>query len=394
MNPFSHVHDWARAARWGRPRLDRLSMLTGPRVPTIVERVPAVAATARTLSSRVSVVIPCYNYGHFLPDAVASVLNQTGAEVEVIVVDDASTDDTAAVATRLSAADPRVRLISNATNLGHDRTFNRGVEAASGEFIVRLDADDQLTPGALSRAVDLFQAHPSVGLVYGYPRHFETENPPEPRVGDISWTVWPGQEWILHRCRRGVNCITTSEAVVRASVLAKVGPMNTRLRFAQDLEMWLRVAAVSDVGRINDADQALHRDHPRSMSVTDAAGPMIDLEERRLAFEEFLAVMADELDAPARLGRTAARSLAREALAHATYLYDRGRFDPVVVGSLKEYAKDTYPQHQELPQWRALRRREQVGPTLARLDPFAVARVAVGRARCELDYLRWTRTGL
>lgn len=396
MNPFTHLHDWSRSASWSRPRLDRLSTLSRSRLATIVDRAPApVTATAsHSPTPRVSVVIPCFNYGRFLASAVASAVDQIGADVEVIIVDDASTDDTAVVARALCAADGRVHLLTHVTNLGHDHTFNDGVAVATGEFIVRLDADDQLTPGSLSRALDLFLAHPSVGLVYGYPHHFETEHPPEPRVGDISWTVWSGQDWIGERCRLGVNCITTSEAVVRASVIEKVGPFNTRLRFAQDMELWLRVAAVSDVGRINDADQALHRDHPDSLSVTAAAGAMVDLEERRDAFAEFLDAMGDELDRAEELRRTAARSLAREALAQATYLYDRGRFDRDVVTSLVSYAKDTYPGYQQLAQWRALRRRERFGPALVRLDPFAVGRVAVNRARCELDYLRWTRTGL
>ncbi|MGZ4476136.1 MAG: glycosyltransferase family 2 protein, partial [Nocardioides sp.] len=116
---------------------------------------------------RVSVVVPCYNYGRYLPDAVGSALDQSGLDVDVLIVDDCSTDDSAAVALRLADADPRVRLLRHETNRGHIQTYNDGLAAVTGDYVVLLSADDLLTPDSLTRAVALMEAHPRVGLVYG-----------------------------------------------------------------------------------------------------------------------------------------------------------------------------------------------------------------------------------
>lgn len=118
-------------------------------------------------AATVTVVIPNFNYARYLSAAIASVLTQEGVVVDVVVVDDASSDDSVAVASRLAASDPRIQVVRQETNRGPVDTFNRGLDHVTGEFLVRLDADDMLTPGSLSRSVSLAQAFPSVGLVYG-----------------------------------------------------------------------------------------------------------------------------------------------------------------------------------------------------------------------------------
>ncbi|RAN76504.1 hypothetical protein B5P43_23185 [Bacillus sp. SRB_336] len=279
--------------------------------------VPAVrAAVAPGRRASVSVVIPCYNYGHFLRGAVASALNQRGVDVQVIIVNDKSPDGTAAIADELASSDARVEVVHNEVNLGHVASFNRGLARVTGEFLVRLDADDLLTSGSLARAVALFDAFDNVGLIYGNPRHFTTLEPPNGRCGRVSWSVWSGPEWLAERCRQGVNCITTPEAILRMSVVDHVGPLDTRLRFAQDMEMWCRVAAVSDVARINGADQALHRDHAASMSANEGSPFEVDLAERRLVFDLVFSGIGAALPNAASLRALAQQSLDREARQH------------------------------------------------------------------------------
>ena len=120
--------------------------------------------------SSVSVVIPCYKYGHFLEEAVASVLDdQPGVDVRALIIDDASPDDSAEMARKIAARDPRVEVIVHATNKGNIATYNEGLlEWADGDYCVLMSADDRLTPGALRRATDLLDAHPGVGFVYGH----------------------------------------------------------------------------------------------------------------------------------------------------------------------------------------------------------------------------------
>ena len=104
----------------------------------------------------VSVVVPCYNYGLFLEDAITSVLDdQEGVDVRVLIIDDASSDDSAEAARKIAARDPRVEVTVHATNKGHIATYNEGLlEWADGDYCVLLSADDRLTPGALRRARD------------------------------------------------------------------------------------------------------------------------------------------------------------------------------------------------------------------------------------------------
>ena len=98
---------------------------------------PATRPTgART--PRVSVLITSYNYARFLPNAVASVLDRGGVDVDVLVIDDASSDDTEAVSEQL-VRDPRVRVIRHEQNRGHIPSVNEGFDALEGEYLVKLD---------------------------------------------------------------------------------------------------------------------------------------------------------------------------------------------------------------------------------------------------------------
>jgi hypothetical protein len=352
-----------------------------------------VSAPAKDRRPKVSVVIPCYNHGHFLHDSIGSALAQEGVDPEVIVVDDASIDDSATVAQGFADADRRVSLLRHRQNTHHVIAFNDGYALATGEFIVRLDADDLLTPGSLARSVALFDAFPSIGLVYGHPRHFTTAVPPEPRVGPVrSWSIWSGADWVAERCRRGCNAITTPEAVVRASVMKQIGPLSPRLRFAQDMEMWLRTAAVSDVGRVDGPDQALHRDH--SASMTYGAGHMPDILERREVFATFFDGWGSQLPFADQLHETAKRTLAGEALEEACRAYDRGRTRSVDVDGYVNFALETFAGAQSLPEWRALRLRQWVGSRAAPYMPIFFPRIIRRGLNYRFAYWRWTKTGL
>src|SRR3954449_10580399 len=155
------------------------------------------------LASRptVSVVIPCYKYGRFLPDCVRSVLDQEGVDARVLIIDDASPDDSAEVALRLAAEDERVEARIHEVNRGHIATYNEGLlEWADGDYSVLLSADDRLTPGALSRAVALLDANPTVGFCYGRPVHFTHPGPPPPARTQVKGhSVWSGRWWLERR---------------------------------------------------------------------------------------------------------------------------------------------------------------------------------------------------
>ncbi len=249
-----------------------------------------VGATHR--KPHVAVVIPCYNYGRFLGQCVNSVLTQSGVTVEAHIVDDASTDDTMAVAEQLASTDPRVRVLHHERNLGHIRTYNDGLQGVDSDNVILLSADDMLAPGALDRATALMQAQPRVGMTYGHPQTFETE----PRIrepGLVSWSTWDGQEWIRRQFNRGLSCIYSPEALVRTSVQHEVGYYDPALPATGDIDMWLRIASVARIGRVNGADQAYRRLHPASMMQTQFAGVVVDTTERMRAYEHHLATRAE-----------------------------------------------------------------------------------------------------
>jgi glycosyltransferase involved in cell wall biosynthesis len=330
--------------------------------------------------SSVSVLIPCYKYGHFLEDAVASVLDdQEGVDVRVLIIDDASPDDSAEVARKIAAREPRVEVIVHETNKGNIATFNEGLlEWADGDYCTLVSADDRLTPGALRRARDLLDANPSAGFVYGRAVWFtDGEALPTARTRVRGWSVWPGEWWLERRFRQGENPITAPEVVVRTSLQKRVGGYDARLPHAADMEMWMRLAANAEVGFIRGVDQAYYRLHQQNMR--KAYGVLRDLRERRLVFETVLDRDGERLPDTKRLSDIVHRALGREALWAAGRVYDRGRIRRTELGrrflgagagseeerdvdELVAFACDCWPEVSRLPLYRSLQSGKGVGP--------------------------------
>jgi hypothetical protein len=297
----------------------------------------------------VSVVVPCYNYGHFLPDAVSSALDHTGVDVEVLVVDDASTDDSADVARRLADEDGRVRVLVHPANKGHIATYNDGLAEAEGDYVVLLSADDLLTPDSLTRAVALLERHRSVALAYGLPVSF-TGSPPIPRTSVTGWSLWSGEAWLRRVCTTGRNPIVNPEVVLRRSVLDDIGGYDPRHPFAADLLLWMQAAQRGDVARVNGAHQALYRVHGQNMTTTDYAGVLTNQRNVYAAFEELFAGSPDRVD----LHRAARRAVATEAVREARLARTTGQ--PATVAGLAELARTAYPPVTATRGWQALHR--------------------------------------
>jgi glycosyltransferase involved in cell wall biosynthesis len=311
----------------------------------------------------ISVVIPCYNYGHFLADAVTSVLDdQAGVDVRVLIIDDASPDDSADVAKKIAAGDPRVEVIVHPTNKGNIATYNEGLlEWADGDYCVLMSADDRLTPGALRRARDLLDAHPDVGFVYGRALWVMDGSPtPSARTKSRGWSVWPGQWWLERRFRDAENPITSPEVVVRTSVQKRVGGYDARLPHAGDAEMWMRLAANADVGFLRGVDQAYYRLHEQNMRKAFSA--LRDLRERRSCYQMVLEQYGGQFSEAKRMSALVHRALAREALWTAGREYDRTGAEQVSVEELMAFASDCWPEVSRLPLYRTLESRKRIGP--------------------------------
>jgi glycosyltransferase involved in cell wall biosynthesis len=325
--------------------------------------------------SSVSVVIPCYKYGHFLEEAVSSVLDdQPGVDVRVLIIDDASPDDSAEVARKIAARDDRVEVTVHATNKGHIATYNEGLlEWADGDYCVLMSADDRLTPGALRRASELLDVHPSVGFVYGHALWFWQDKPlPAPRTRVRAWSLWPGPLWLERRLRQAENCITSPEVMVRTSLQKRVGGYDSRLPHAGDLEMWMRLAANADVGFLRGADQAYYRIHGRNMRTS--FHELMELHQKRLAFETVLDRYSGDLSDPKLLSGIVRRKLSRQALWAAARAYDEGRTEQTPVDALVAFAFDCWPGAEGMSIHRTLQWRKRVGRrTMPYLQPFILS---------------------
>ena len=344
-----------------------------------------------SLGAKVTVVIPNFNYARYLPDCVNSALAQRGVAVDVLIVDDASTDDSLEVARKLAAADHRISVLVHERNSGPVITFNDGLAVARGEFLVRLDADDLLTPGSLERSVAVAQHFPSVGLVYGHPLHFSGARKQPARVEPTEWTVWPGTEWLTDRCRNGLNVITSPEVLMRKSVVDMVGGQQP-LAHTHDMEMWLRISAFSDVAFIHGVDQAWHREHEKSLS--SHVDPFRDLTERRDAFRALFSGIAKELPQSEELLRCSLQAIATHALEEAVRAYSKGAAGHEQFERYKEIARTAVEDVEALPEWLALQEWTAVKPWQVAHHPVFFLQRARRKIRRTIAWRRWHRSGV
>jgi GT2 family glycosyltransferase len=272
--------------------------------------------------SSVDVVVPCYNYAHYLPGCVASILSQRDVDVRVLIVDDQSPDNTAEVGQALAAADPRVIYTRNEKNLRLIGTSNRGViEWARADYVLLLSADDGLTPGALARATKLMDANPDVGLTWGLAQIMgEGAALPQPAdVGEAETRVLDGMDFIKSLFARG-NFIFTPTAIVRTSVQHAVGGYDAAFPYTSDLDMWLRIGARGKVGVIN-APQGLYRIHASNLSHQWQRGPLGDRRVVAETLTHFVNGHVTQLPALAALLSEKRRLIGHEALAVANWTY-------------------------------------------------------------------------
>jgi len=207
-------------------------------------------------SPRVSVIICNYNYGGYLSDAIGSVLRQTYENVECILVDDGSTDDSRQA---LRPFLGKVQVIFQ-PNRGLSAARNRGMRAARGELVAFLDADDMWHPRKLERQVALLESS-DAGMVFSEVRYIDE------RGGALGMTECGSGRDVLEEMvlmgRPGVPA-AGSCAVIRRSVFTAVGEFDETLSTSADWDMWRRIACRYGVERVREP-LALCREHDRAL---------------------------------------------------------------------------------------------------------------------------------
>jgi GT2 family glycosyltransferase len=210
----------------------------------------------------VSVVTPAYNAARYLPETVDSVLAQTCSDLELILVDDGSTDDTLTVARRLAARDGRVQVVAT-PNGGPAAARNTALATARGEFIALLDSDDLISPQYLAKQIAVLDANPEASIV--------TANAIN-RGGGATFDgkpYWPRTTGIqrLTPCdviaQEDAVCILS---VFRRRVYETIGGFNPTFSGNEDYEFWLRAALAGFVILRNHETLGVYRRHAGSLS--------------------------------------------------------------------------------------------------------------------------------
>ena len=228
----------------------------------------------------ITAVIPTYNYGRFVANAVESALAQTYAPVEVIVVDDGSTDDTRQ---RLTPYLDRIRCIHQ-ENGGRSAARNTGIRAAAGEWIALLDADDAWHPRKLEMQMRCLREQPAeVGLLAT--ESFSDQRTSWPAVDDARAEVVRYElADVVGVCRFG-----PSSALIRKSCLEAVGLFDARLRSVEDRDMWIRLAGCCSLAKLR-LPLLFYRLHSSSLSNQGAAMERYELQALAKAFAEIPAL--------------------------------------------------------------------------------------------------------
>ena len=190
--------------------------------------------------NKVSVLIPSYNLGHLIGRTIESVLAQTFTDFELIIEDDGSTDNSLDVI-RPYLADERVALIVKAKNEGQNKTTNNLIDAAHGEYICCLPADDVIVPDKLERQVAYLDANQDCGIVFGWPK-FATE------AGQAIKYEVEGIEDIKNSTRvnwrrrfQSGNCLFIATSMYRRSLHDELGQFDEDLSILADLEWYVRI---------------------------------------------------------------------------------------------------------------------------------------------------------
>jgi glycosyltransferase involved in cell wall biosynthesis len=204
----------------------------------------------------ITVLMPAYNAARFLDESVRSILEQTFRDLELLLIDDASSDDSAAALSRFR--DPRLRVLRNSRNIGIAATLNRGIEEACGEYIARMDADDIACPQRLERQLNFMERHPDVGVLGTWVRLFGDQ----PRV----IVRQPIGADVVKAYLVFDNPLFHPTVMMRRSVLLERNlRYNPEFSRTEDYELWMRAATCC---RLDNLPEALVRMRVHSANIT------------------------------------------------------------------------------------------------------------------------------
>ncbi|MGL4324963.1 MAG: glycosyltransferase [Beijerinckiaceae bacterium] len=230
-------------------------MPDGTIMPKVTYSYPGALAAVHA-----SIIIPCYNYGRYLPEAVESALNQTLRSVEVIIVDNGSEDPHTIEVVDSYRNHPQIKIVRLTPNRGLPAARNAGIEFALGEYVCSLDADDIFEPTYLEKAIALLESDHSVGFVHSWVQLF----------GDADF-VWQTRDFIPEEA--AFDNHTSVSAVFRRDDWDIAGRYNPDMHGGyDDWEFWIRLAMLGRRGKVIAEPLLRHRKHGGNMTGDAHAG--------------------------------------------------------------------------------------------------------------------------
>lgn len=199
--------------------------------------------------ARVSIIVPAYNAARYLPAAISSVLSQTYADWELIVIDDGSTDETRSVVHSYSPKLGAKLRYLHQSNRGVSAARNRGIREAQGEFVALLDADDVWLPTRLARGVALLDSSPRVGLVHSRLARIDSNG------ATVDYLTFPAR---YQAGRIAVDLYTRRANILSPTVLLRmrclddVGLFDETMHASEDRDLWFRIAERHEVAYIDE----------------------------------------------------------------------------------------------------------------------------------------------
>lgn len=208
-------------------------------------------------SALVSIVVPVFNAESYLRASLESILAQTYPSLEVIVMDDASSDGSPEIAAQLARVDTRLRLQRQPENVGQFANVNRGIASAKGTFVAVYHADDIYEPEIVSREVAYLEEHPQAGAVFALAtfideagREFGRLDRLPPEIGSAAVLDYP---LVLNAVLRHSSAfLPTPSAMVRREVYGEAGPYVVDYGIRGDIDMWLRIARRHPIGLLRE----------------------------------------------------------------------------------------------------------------------------------------------
>lgn len=184
----------------------------------------------------ISIIMSSYNDSFYIKEAIESVLQQSFTDWEFIIINDASTDNTAQIIHGYANKDKRIIVIQNIENKGQTESLIIGFNRANGEYIARIDGDDEwVDKNKLLKQVNFFKNNPEYGLVGSWAYIVDKKG------NRTTFGRSPVEDEDIRNYMLIENCFFHSSVIIKKSVIEKVGYYNQKIKYSQDYELWLRI---------------------------------------------------------------------------------------------------------------------------------------------------------